>query len=246
MRIISMHKVDAAMEAGKRPSQELIQGMGKLIGDMRRAGVFVDGDGLLPSATRVRLRASGGKRTLEKGPYAGANELVSRLAMLKVPGMDQAIDWARRYAEAAGDVDLEVGPVTEAWDLGIMPKPADAPLRCLLLHKADADAEAGRPLAAAAAVALAGLDEEMLRAGVLLGSERLQPSSKGVRIKVVSQQSTVVDGPFAESKELIAGYVILNVPSIAVAREWALRFAGVIGDVEMDLRPAYEPEASSR
>ena len=65
-----MHKVDAAMEAGGRPSPELIQGMGKLMGEMRREGIFLDGDGLRPSATRVRLRFTGGELTLERGPYA--------------------------------------------------------------------------------------------------------------------------------------------------------------------------------
>jgi hypothetical protein len=67
MRVISMHKVDAAMEAGKLPSQELIQGMGRLMGQMRQAGSFLDGAGLRPSATRVRLRFSGGERTVQKG-----------------------------------------------------------------------------------------------------------------------------------------------------------------------------------
>jgi hypothetical protein len=240
MRLISMHKVDAAMEAGAMPSQQLIQGMGKLIGDMKQSGAFVDGAGLRPSATRVRLRFSGGERTLEKGPYAGANELVAAFIMLVVRDMEEAIAWASRYAEAVGDLELEVGPVTEPWDLGVMPRPAGAPLRCLLLHKADADSEAGKPLGKRATAALAKLTEEMSQAGVLLAAERLQPSSKGVRTKVANKRSTVLDGPFTESKELIAGFVILNVPSLEAAHEWTTRFAEVIGDVEMDLRPLYE------
>ena len=61
MRVISMHKVTPEMEAGVLPGPGLIKGMGQLIGDMRRDGVFVDGDGLRPTATRVRLRFKGGK-----------------------------------------------------------------------------------------------------------------------------------------------------------------------------------------
>jgi hypothetical protein len=244
MRVISMHKVDAAMEAGARPSKELIQGMGRLIGEMRRDRAFLDGDGLLPSATRVRLRFSGGERTLQKGPYAGANELVAGIAMMKVRDMDEAIGWASRYGEAVGDAELELGPVTEAWDLGLMPKPADAPLRCLLLHKADADSEAGRPIGKAAASALARVTDEMTKAGVLLTAERFQPSSKGARMKVTAKRATVVDGPFAESKELIAGFVLLEVPSIQRACEWGTRFADVIGDVELDILPLYDAPAS--
>jgi len=244
MRIISMHKVDAAMEAGVMPSQELIQGMGKLIGEMHKSGVFLDGDGLRPTATRVRLRFQGGERTLEKGPYTGRNELVSAITMLKVAHMDEALGWAQRYAQAVGDVELELGPVTEEWDLAGLPPPAGAPLRCLLLQKADADSEAGKPLGKAAATALARVTEEMRKAGVLLASERLKPSREGLRIKVTGKKPVVMDGPFTESKEMIAGFVILNLPSLAAAHEWAMRFADVIGDVEMDLRVLEEKDAA--
>jgi hypothetical protein len=241
MRIISMHKVSPEMEAGERPTPELIKGMGQLIGDMRRNDAFENGDGLLSSATRVRLRFAGGRRQLQKGPYKGANELVAAILMLKVRDMDEAVDWATRYAEAVGAADLEIGPVTEAWDLGIIPKPADPPLRCLVLHKADADAEAGKPRPRAAADGFAKLTDEMRAAGVLLASERLRPSREGRRIKVVKRQTTVMDGPFAESKEMIAGFIIMRAPSVAATEPWTTRFAEVIGDVEMDVIPLYDP-----
>jgi hypothetical protein len=240
MRIISMHKVTPAMEAGEKPSADLIKGMGQLMGDIMKAGAMVDGDGLLPTASRVRLRFAGGARTLQKGPYAGDHELVAAIMKLKVHDMDEAIDWATRYAKAVGVTDLEIGPMTEAWDLGIMPKPADAPLRCLVLTKADADSEAGKPLGKTAAAAFAKLRDEMRTAGVLLGSERLQPSSQGVRIKVANKKTTVIDGPFTESKEMIAGFIIVNAESIAATHPWTTRFAEVIGDVEMDVRPLYD------
>jgi hypothetical protein len=241
MRIISMHKVTAAMEAGEKPSLELIQGMGRLMGDLRESGAFVDGAGLLPSRARVRLRHARGEISLQKGPYAGEEELLSRVAMVKVRDMDEAIDWASRYARAAGDVELEVGQVTEPWDLGMMPRPAGAPLRCLLLHKADADSEAGRPIGRTAAAALAKVTDDMQKAGVLLSSERLRPSREGVRVAVTGKKPVFMDGPFTESKELVAGFVILKVPSIAASHDFLLRFADIIGDVEMDVRPLYEP-----
>jgi len=242
MRVISMHKVTPAMEAGEKPGPEVMRGMGGLMGDLRRSGALVDGAGLLPTATRVRLRFSGGKRTLQRGPYTGANELVAAMLMLKLRNMDEAIEWATRYAAAVGDADIEIGPVTEAWDLGIMARPADAPLRCLLLLKADAASESGRPRPAPAAAALDALLGEMRAAGVLLASERIRPSREGVRVKVANRKTTVVDGPFAESKEMIAGYIIMNVPSVAAARPWTDRFAEVIGDVEMDVLPLHDAE----
>jgi len=242
MKVISMHKVTAAMEAGARPGADVIQGMGQLIGELRRNDAFVDGAGLLPSATRVRLRFAGGRRTVQKGPYAGGNELVAAMLMLKTRDMDEAIAWATRYAAAVGDADLEleIGPVTEAWDLGIMARPADAPLRSLVLHKADADSEAGRSPSPAGAAALAKLTEEMRAAGALLAHERVRPSREGARVRVAGKKTTIVDGPFAESKELIAGYLIMNVDSLAATRPYTARFADVIGDVEMDVLPLHD------
>jgi hypothetical protein len=236
MKIISMHKVDAAMEAGAMPSKDLIQNMGRLMGEMRNAGALVDGAGLRPSHTRVRLRFSGGERSVQQGPYPGGNELPAGMAMLKTRDMDEAVEWASRYGRAVGDSEVEIGPVTEYWDLGVGAKPADAPLRTLLLHKADAAFEAGQPLPAPAAAALAKVQDDMRAASVLLLSERLKPSREGLRIQVKNKRQTVTDGPFAESKELIAGYVILELPSLDAARPWANKFADVLGDVEMDLR----------
>jgi len=237
MKIISMHKVDAAMECGTLPSPELIKGMGQLMGEMRRASVFIDGDGLRRSGTRarVRVKGAGGETTIERGPYAGGNELVERLTRIRVKDLDEGIAWAARQAEATG-AEVEVGPLTEGWDLGLMAKPADAPLRCLLLQKADPAGEADRP--APVPTALASVTADMQGAGVLLTAPaRLRPSREGRRISVAAGKPTFRDGPFAESKELIAGFVLLDVPGMPDAIEWALRFASVIGDVELELRP---------
>ncbi len=73
--------------------------------------------------------------------------------------------------------------------------------------------------------------------GVLLASERLRPSREGMRIKVGDKKTTVIDGPFAESKEMIAGFIIMTAPSVAATRPWTARFADVLGDVEMDVLP---------
>jgi hypothetical protein len=232
MRVISMHKVDAAMEAGKLPSAELIRGMGQLMGELRRKNAMVDGAGLRPSVTRARVRVSKGERTIQRGPYAGDHELISGMQMVKVQDLDEAIGWATKFATAIGDAEVEVGPVTEGWDLGLMAKPADAPLRCLLLHKADAASEAGQPLPAAAAAVTA----EMKQAGVLLGGARLAPSKSGMRIKFSNKRATVLDGPFTESKEMIAGYVILDVESMDEAQNFGAKFADIVGDVELDIR----------
>ena len=243
MRFMIMHKVDAAMEASVPPSPELIATMGRFIEEHAKAGVFLAGEGLKPSATRARLAFSDGKRTVQNGPYAGANELVARCMVIRVKSRDEAIEWVSRYAEAVGDLELELGPVNEAWDLGLCPRPADAPLRFLVLHKADPSSEAAERPSRRRLAELARVTEEMTRAGVLLSFERLQPSAKALRLRFSGGERLVFDGPFAESKELIAGFSILRLPSSEEAIALTTRFAEILGgEVEVDIRPMYEPE----
>ncbi len=237
MRFLVMHKVDANMEAGGPPSQEIIQGMGALVGESIKAGLFLDGAGLHRSAERVRLSSAAGRSTLTRGPLQGQNELVARMAMLKTRTMDDAIEYAQRYAGVLGDGEIEIGPVVEAWDIGIMPKPSvvDAG-RFLLLCKGDAKTEAGTPLSPEQGAAISRLTEELSGAGVLLKSEVLEPSAKAVRLASgTKEKRSWIDGPFAESKELVAGFSILKVPSLSDAIAWANRYAAILGDNEVDV-----------
>ncbi len=236
MKFMVMHKVTPKIEAALPPSQELIQTVGKLMQEARESGSLVDGAGLRQSATRVRLTFADGKRTIERGPYKGKNELIAGFAMLKVKDMDEAIAWCSHFAKVMGDIEIEVGPITEPWDLGIMPKPADAPLRVLAMHKADHKSEAGLPPSPKLMEEMGRLIEEMSQAGVFIAAEGLAPSAKGARIKTVDGKRQVIDGPFAESKELVSGYVILNLASKAEAVQWALRYADAVEVDEVDVR----------
>jgi hypothetical protein len=83
--------------------------------------------------------------------------------------------------------------------------------------------------------------EEVTNAGVLLASDGLHPSSKGKRVKVVGDQVSVIDGPFTESKELVASYALFDVPSIDDAVYWTTRFLQVLGSGECEIRPIFEP-----
>jgi len=122
-------------------------------------------------------------------------------------------------------------------------------MRFMIMVRANADTEAGRfPEGEARQQlfqAMADYHEQLAKAGVLLDAAGLQPSSKGWRIQYDGQQRRVVDGPFAESKELIAGYTLIQVRSRDEAMEWARRFPnpaplGVDGEIEV--RPLYEME----
>jgi len=237
MRFMVMHKVDAQMEAGGPPSAQIIQEMGKYIGGSKQAGVFEDGAGLHRSAQRVRLVFEAGQRTVTRGPFEGGNQLLASFAMVKAASMDHAIELASRVAAAVGDREIEIGPVVEPWDLGMMARPADAPLRFLLLRKADRGFEAGAPQPPA----LASLMDELRRDGVLLSAATLAPSAQGARYKKTAGKRAWTDGPFAESKELVAGFSIVKLPSQHDARAWAEAYAAILGDNEVDVRLIADP-----
>jgi len=241
MRFIMMHKTEPKWEAGALPSAELIAGMGGLLGQMAEAGALLDAGGLRPSSLGVRLTFSRGVRTVTPGPFAGGNELPAGFTILRVGSIDEAIDWASRYAGVVGDVEIDIRPVTEPWDIGICPKPKElTTTRFMMVTKANQASEAAVPPAPAVKAGLETLTADLVSAGVLLAAERLQPSSRGTRLKFVGGKRTITDGPFTESKELIAGFVMLRAEAKEGMIGWATRFAALTGDVEIDVRPLYE------
>jgi hypothetical protein len=241
MRFMMMHRTNAYWEAGAAPGLELIARVGKLMGAMAEARVLVGGEGLRASSQGVRLQFSGGKRTVTKGPFNASNEVPAGFAILRLESIEEAIAWASRFANLMGNIEIDIRPVTEPWDLGISPKPAGLTTRRFMaVHKADAASEAGVAPTPEQAVEMGRLIEEMQKAGVLVTTDGLQPSSNGVRFKFAGGKHTVTDGPFTESKELIAGYVILEARSLQDAMEWAPRYGTAVGCSELDVRPLVE------
>src|ERR1051325_5249423 len=129
MLFMVMHKMTADLEQGLPPSPTIIQDMGKLVGEAQQNGTFVNGAGLHRTARRVRLAFSGGKCTRTQGPLTGSRGVIGGFVMFKVPTMEDALSWATRMGEAVGDVEIDVGPVVEPWDLGLIPEPKNPPLR---------------------------------------------------------------------------------------------------------------------
>jgi hypothetical protein len=241
MRFIVMHKVDANMEAGGPPSQQIISEMGALVQGSLKKGELLNGAGLHRSAQRVRLRAKGGETTITEGPYAGENELVASFTMLSAKSKQDAVKHARTLAASLGDVEIEVGPVVEPWDLGLMPKPETAPERFLLLCKSTATDESGDTSAKHAA-AVRALSGSFQGDAAVLAAESFAPSSRGLRLPSGQTGKRIwIDGPFAESKELIAGFSLLRLPSMAEARAWAERYAAILDGNEVDLLEVNEP-----
>lgn len=116
-------------------------------------------------------------------------------------------------------------------------------MRFMVIVKATKDSEGGIMPSQELLEAMMKYNEELVKAGIMLAGDGLQPSAKGVRVQFSGANRTVIDGPFAETKELVAGYWIWDVGSLAEAIEWVKRCPNPMpGDSEIEIRPLYQTE----
>jgi hypothetical protein len=116
-------------------------------------------------------------------------------------------------------------------------------MRFMILVKATKDSEAGTMPDPKMLEAMGKFNEELVKAGVMLAGEGLQPSSKGARVRFSGSKRTVIDGPFAETKELVAGFWLWQVKSKEEAIEWVKRCPNPMpGDSEIEIRQIFEAE----
>ena len=116
-------------------------------------------------------------------------------------------------------------------------------MRFMIIVKASKDSEAGVMPDEKLLAAMGKFNEDLVKAGVMLAGEGLHPSSKGARVRFSGAKRTVVDGPFAEAKELIAGYTLIEVKSREEAIEWTRRFPNPVGEdaeAEIEVRQLFE------
>ncbi len=113
-------------------------------------------------------------------------------------------------------------------------------MRFIVLVKATADSEAGVLPTTEQFAEMGAFNEEMVKAGVMLAGEGLQPSSKGARIRYSGTKHTVIDGPFTEAKELVAGFWLIQVKSKEEAIQWLSR--APMGEGEVEIRQIFEAE----
>ena len=116
-------------------------------------------------------------------------------------------------------------------------------MRFIVMVKATKDSEAGKLPSRELLAAMGKYNEELAKAGILLAGEGLHPSSKGARVRFSGKSRTVVDGPFAETKELIAGFWLLQVKSLDEAIEWVKRCPNpMLTDSDIEIRQVFEAE----
>ncbi|CAM5208847.1 dehydrogenase [Bosea thiooxidans] len=114
-------------------------------------------------------------------------------------------------------------------------------MRVMVLVKADKDSEAGIMPSQELLTRMGAYNEELVKAGIMLAGEGLHPTSKGIRMRFSGSERTVTDGPFAETKELLCGFWLWQVKSMAEAIEW-LKRAPFDGGTEIEIRPVFETE----
>jgi len=116
-------------------------------------------------------------------------------------------------------------------------------MRFMVMVKATKDSEAGVMPSEELLAAMGKYNEELVAAGIMLAGEGLHPSSKGARVRFSGKHRTVLDGPFAETKELVAGYWLWQVKSLEEAIEWVKRCPNPMpGDSEIEIRRVFEAE----
>lgn len=115
-------------------------------------------------------------------------------------------------------------------------------MRVMVFMKATPESENGAMPSEEEVAAMMRYNEELVKAGVMLEGEGLHPSSKGAKVRFSGGKSSVIDGPFTESKELVAGYWLLQVKSLEEAVEWVKRCPSGDEDFEIEIRPIFEAD----
>jgi hypothetical protein len=242
-------KADKDTEAGVLPDQQLLTDMGNYNEELVNAGVMLAGEGLHPSSKGVRVRFSGGKTTVIDGPFTETKELIAGFWLWQLNSREEAIEWLKRCPNPTGvEGEAEIRELGCASGLtGVSPATVTAApegkRRFMVLLKADRSTEAGINPGEKLLAAMAKHNDYSVEAGVMLAGEGLQPSSKGARVKFSGSTRAVIDGPFAESKELVAGFWLIQAASKDEAIEWVKRYPyprGRDAEFEVEIREVFE------
>ena len=270
MRFMMLLKSDAAAEAGVVPDEKLLTEMGNYNQAMVDAGVMLGGEGLHPTSRGARIRIERGKLTVTDGPFTEAKEIVAGYFLLQTSSKADAIAWAKRLpggdAQGEGHVELRLLYETEDFEVDPAEQPGgwrdretaireappapgpDKGRRYISFLKGHRITEGEVKPTEKVLSEMGGLIQEMADKGVWISGEGLRASSHGARLTFKNGKVTVTDGPFAEAKELIAGFSMYRAKTKAEAIEWARRWLQIhiegtgIEAGEIEVREVYETE----
>lgn len=254
MRYMMLIKSDEWAEADQMPGPELIEAMEQYNGELVKAGAFVSAEGLHSSKKGARLMLHNGKRFRTDGPFAEAKEIVAGYWIIDVASKAEALDWAMRIpfeadTEAnrsgeAGEVEvrrvfrLDDFPVKEEesgwreqeadWQMEPTISPVDpTKKRFFCSTNGDATTEAGEMPSEELLAAMGAYMGDMAARGIALGGEGLAPTSEGFKLTFQNGNRTITDGPFLETKEIVAGFGIIQADSLEEAIAFCWEFLEV-------------------
>lgn len=272
MRVMMLLRSDAQSEAGVMPPEQVLADMGEYSERLMNAGVLAGAEGLHASGKGAKVRIANGKTSVLDGPFAEAKEVVAGYYMLKVKDLQDAIEWTKQLpgADWTPEAEAELRPLYETEDFVVdpteqpggwrdqeiearqaletkAPGPEKGP-RWISFLKADKNTEAEMEPSNKLLEEMGALMSEMMEKGVLVSGEGLRASKHGAKVLLKDKKISVVDGPFTESKEMIAGFTIFRAKSKAEAVEWARRCLQIhmdgtgIETGEIEVRPVFETE----
>lgn len=200
--------------------------------------------GLKSSDSAVRLTLRNGEATVTEGPFPDPAEMIAGFAIVDVPSKEAAIDWLKRWPASESEVELEIresgcpGGCAQVIAANV-PDPKGK--RFAILLRASDDLENEVPVPQAMLDRLDAHNAKEARAGVLLAADGLRTSARGARVKVAKNAFSVIDGPFTEIKEMIAGFWMIRVPTMQDAIAWAKRNPYPTGpNVDVEIRELSE------
>jgi hypothetical protein len=244
MQFMVIRKADEATEAGRPPAPAAFDDMERFNRQLNEAGRVGLALGLRPSSRAVRLKLGPGITTVTDGPFAEAKELVAGFTVFEADSKEQAIGLLKGWP--ASDADATGAAVLELRETGCPGGCAQVPPagggedgRYVILLRSDAGTEADRIPPQEMLDALNAFNAAQAAQGVLLAGDGLKSSARGARIRLAGGQASVIDGPFAEAKELIAGFWMIRAGSMADAIAWARTLPYPTGPrVEVEIREA--------
>ncbi|MBT2325842.1 hypothetical protein J7E62_26275 [Variovorax paradoxus] len=230
MRYVILRKAGPHREAGSFPLPSKASGV-----------VLHESAELQPSASGVRVSFSDEGPRQTAGPFIEA-QVVTGLDIVEADSRQAVTDWLRERPAGDAEAEFEIRETGCAGGLpGVDPSAAPTKPRFLILLKADADTEAEAPSDPARLAAMAQRNDEGVKAGLLLAGDGLRSTARGTRVKFAGGRTSVMDGPFAEAKELIAGYWLIQADSLDEAIAWVHCYPYAQAQPEVEIRPVAAP-----
>jgi hypothetical protein len=181
-------------------------------------------DGIVLGPKRTRVTFSAGEPSAIESVPSG-KDAVGTFTIIDAESKQDAIEWVKRVPSVS---------------LSKSPRSAGDAKRYVVMLKADPHTETGRVAEESRLRAMVKQNEASVKAGVMLAGEGLQPSSRGARVKFSGGKATVIDGPFAEAKELVAGFWLIQATSKEEALEWVKAYPFPFLDAEVEIREALD------